>query len=71
VTLLESLHAIKGLVDFENEQLWEAFDKVLSPYLIEVSNLEQLTEIARLSFEIELPYQTFWASMVNVLLISH
>ena len=71
MTLLESLHEIKGLVDFENEQLWEAFDKVLSPYLIEVSNLEQLTEIARLSFEIELPYQTFGASMVNVLLISH
>ena len=70
-TLMDSLHGIRTLVDFENEQLWEVFDKVISPRLIEVVNLEQLTEIAKVAFEMELPYQTFWAGMVNVLLISH
>jgi hypothetical protein len=69
-TLLDSLHSIKGLVDFENESLWQVFDK-LSPHLIGFTNLEQLSELARVSFEMELPYQVFWASMVNVLLISH
>ena len=47
------------------------FDKVVSPNLIEITNLEQLILIAKQAFEMELPYQSFWASMVNVLLISH
>lgn len=68
--LLESMHQISKLVDFENETLWKVFDSV-SPNLLDITSLPQLTRIARLSFEMELPYQTFWAGLVNVLLLSH
>jgi hypothetical protein len=47
------------------------FDQVVSPGLLEITSLEQLTKIAKEAFELELPYQSFWAGMVNVLLINH
>lgn len=65
------MHRIRKLVDFENDEIWRVFDKVVSPGLIEITNLQQLTTMAKQAYEIELPYQSFWASMVNVLLINH
>lgn len=68
--LLESLHKISKLVDFENESLWKVFDAI-SPNLLDITSLPSLVRVARLAFEMELPYQSFWAGLINVLLLNH
>ena len=39
--------------------------------LIDITNLEWTLEMAKLSYEMELPYETFWAALVNILLLNH
>lgn len=38
---------------------------------MDVTSLEWVVEMARLAYEMELPYRSFWASMVNVALLKH
>ena len=69
--LLQKIHSIADLIEFESDEVWSVFDQVIAPELPEIIKLENLVEMARLSYEIQLPYRAYWASMINVLLLSN
>ena len=65
------MHAIMDLIEFENVDLWRIFDEVIAQELFDMSNFSQTVEMARLAYEMELPYQAFWSAMVNIVLLKH
>ena len=69
--LLRKMHDIVDLVEWENEDLWQIFDEVIAKEVFDFNNHAWLVEMARLGYEIELPYKSFWASLVNVALLKH
>ena len=71
VVLTRKAHAIMELLEFDNEDLKNVFEKIVAHELIEITNLEWITEIAKLAYEMELPYPTIWAALVNILLLNY
>ena len=71
VVLMRKMHEIIDLLEFENEDLWRIFDEVIAQELFDFSNQEWILEMARLGYEIELPYKSFWAALVNIALLKH
>lgn len=62
---------IVDLLEFENEDLWRTFDEVIAFELFEFSKHSQLVQMARMGYEMELPYKSFWAALVNIALLKH
>ena len=71
VVLTRKVHAIMELVEWENKDMRTVFEEVVAFELIDITNLEWTLEIAKLAYEMELPYSTFWAALTNVLLLNH
>lgn len=44
------------LLEFENGDLWRMFDEVIAGELFEFTSLEWVVEMAKLGYEMELPY---------------
>ena len=59
------------MIEFENEDLWRVFDEIIANELFDITNLEQVVEMARIGYEMELPYKSFWAAIVNIALLKH
>ena len=71
VVLTRKAHAIMELLEFDNKDLKNVFEKVIAHELIDITNLEWILELAKLAYEMELPYSSFWAALVNILLLNH
>ena len=69
--LVKKIHEISDLIEFESEEIWSVFDQIIAQEILEISNFETVVEMAKLAHEMELPYRSFWASMVNMLLLNH
>ena len=69
--LMQKMQEIVELIEFENEDLWRVFDEIIAHELFDIPNLEQVVEMARIGYEMELPYKSFWAAMVNIALLKH
>ena len=63
------MHQLTDVIDFEAEALTKVFDTIVSRELIEVDNFEDLAEITKLAYLMNLPYKSFWTALVNVLLL--
>ena len=71
LNLMRKMHSVMELLEFENSDLWRIFDEVIASELFDFANLEWVVEMARLGYEMELPYQAFWGAMVNIALLKH
>ena len=71
VVLCRKMHDIMELLEWENDDVRAVFEEVIAIELIDITNLEWTLEMAKLSYEMELPYETFWAALVNILLLNH
>ena len=71
VVLCRKMHDIMELLEWENDDVRAVFEEVIAIELIDITNLEWTLEMAKLSYEMELPYEAFWAALVNILLLSH
>ena len=71
VVLCRKMHDIMELLEWENDDVRAVFEEVIAVELIDITNLEWTLEMAKLSYEMELPYETFWAALVNILLLNH
>ena len=69
--LLRKMHLIMDLLEYENVDLWRTFDEVVAHELFEINNLGLVVEMAKLAYEMELPYKSFWCALVNVVLLKH
>lgn len=69
--LMQKMSQFVDLIEFENEDLWRIFDEIIAHELFDIENLEQVVEMAKLGYEMELPYKSFWAAMVNIALLKH
>ena len=65
------MHDIMELLEWENDDVRAVFEEVIAIELIDITNLEWTLEMAKLSYEMELPYEAFWAALVNILLLNH
>ena len=68
---MQKMHSIMDLLDYENADLWRTFDDVVASELFEFNNLGWIVEIAKLGYEMQLPYKAFWGALVNVALLKH
>ena len=59
------------MLEFENEELRRVFYEILGQELYEFTNLEWILEMAKLGYQMELPYKSFWSALVNIVLIKH
>ena len=71
VVLCRKMHDIMELLEWENDDVRAVFEEVIAIELIDITNLEWTLEMAKLSYEMELPYEAFWAALVNILLLNH
>lgn len=71
VFIMRKMLQIVDLLEFENEDLWRTFDEVIAFELFEFSKQSQLVQMARMGYEMELPYKSFWAALVNIALLKH
>ena len=71
VILLRKAHSIMELLEYDNADLKKAINEIIAVELIDITNLEWTVELAKLAYEMELPYTAFWAAFVNILLINH
>ena len=71
VVLERKMHAIMELLEWDNKDLRAVFEETIAMELIDITNLEWTIEMAKLAYEMELPYQAFWAALVNILLLNH
>ena len=71
VVLCRKMHDIMELLEWENDDVRAVFEEVIAIELIDITNLEWTLEMAKLSYEMELPYEAFWAALVNILLLRH
>ena len=71
VILMRRMHDIIDLLEFENEDLWRVFDEIIAQELYEFSNFDWVLEMAKIGYEMELPYKSFWAALVNIVLLKH
>ena len=69
--LMRKMREFVELIEFENDDMWRVFDEIIAHELYNISNLEQVVEMARLGYEMELPYKSFWAAIVNIALLKH
>ena len=68
---MRKMHTIIELLEFENDDLWRVFDEIIAQELFDVTNLEQVVEMTKIGYEMELPYKSFWSAMVNIALLKH
>lgn len=71
VVIMRKMHDIVDLLEFENEDLWRLFDEVIAFELFDFTNQSHLVEMAKLGYEMELPYKSFWTALVNIALLKH
>ena len=71
VSLMRKMHKVMDLIEYENEDLWHIFDEVIATELFNFTSNEWICEMAKLAYEMELPYKAFWAAMVNIALLKH
>ena len=56
VVLMRKMHAIMELLEWDNQDLKTVFEEVIAVELIDIINLELTLEMAKLAYEMELPY---------------
>ena len=71
VMLCRKTHSIMDLIEFSNEDLKRAFNEIAARELLEITNFEWTNEIAKLAYQMEMPYPKLWASLINVVLLNH
>lgn len=69
LTLVQKCSQLREVIDFEAEALTRVFEEVVSRELIEVDKFDELVEIAKLAYLMNLPYKSFWAAITNLLLL--
>ena len=63
------MHSIHHIVDFEAKNLNTVFNEVICQELQEFTNFKTISEIVSMSYDMRLPYDSFWGAVNNILLL--
>lgn len=69
--LFTKMRTLKDLIDFESSDIKDIVEGIISRELIYFTSFSGIVKLVETAYQIQLPYQTFWHGVANVVLLNY